>query len=947
MKANKLNLAVRTAMALGVMAAYAMPVVAHAADNAAAKQDDTKTERIEVTGSRIKRQGALSPTPLTVISGDVIQDMGITNVADLLNKLPQSTVGISPETSNNTIFANGLNQTDLRGLGTARTLVLVNGRRYVAGSAGDTAVDLNNLPTTMIERVEIITGGASAVYGSDAVAGVVNIITRKKTDGLELDASYTQPEQKGGAESQYSLAYGTDFLQGKGSVMMSAVYAEAKQIKYADRDFTRNPVGSIYNSANTGPNDGEPTKISYTGRKPLSWINEAGTFFTSDNQYTWDTNGNLKPFDYGDGLIPGPGTNGNYCTGACEGYDPVNYNVIRTPLKRQVYNLNADYQINDDMKLFTELTYSNYKSYGESSPVFHQGVPIWSDNAFLSDDARNIIDADGGVVGMYRIDTEFGNRKYNQNRDTFRALVGLEGYIGDWSYSVFYQEGHLKEKTHWTGEIFADRYYQAFDSIKDANGNIVCRDQSNGCVPLNLLGQGQASQEAIDWVSTDAHRVAKTEQKNAGFVVSGDLFELPAGALSTAISGEWRREQSRTTPDDNMINGLIFGNTSAKSYGAYEVSEAAVEFSVPVLADVFLAKEVNLDLAYRYMDYTSVGNNDAWKLGLNWSVTNDLKLRATKSKSVRAPNISELYDPPGQTFESITDVCDVDNINAPEASQYRASNCHAAGLPDGWKATDDWYHANHPGFNAGNADLKEETSDDYTVGFVYTPSFVEGLTLTADYWSFDIKNAINYIDVGTAVKYCYDSASLDNPYCSRFTRDPNTGDITSFVQSPINVATFKTKGVDIEGDYGFSTESAGNFRINLLATYVDDWRTNPTGFASDLEVDVGEYTNPRLKGRFSAIWTYDKWTVNAVADYRHHAVGNRKSTIESNNYNDIPSSTVWDFTGRYAFDEHLELRFGVKNAFDKAPPRNPYTYDGAGYYDTLGRAYFLGANYAF
>lgn len=820
MKTNQLYQAVSKALAVGIFASAIIPVHAALADENGDANASAQTERIEVTGSRIKRMGAISPTPLTVISGDVLQNMGITNVGELLNKLPQSTVGISPETSNNTIFASGLNETDLRGLGSSRTLVLVNGRRFIGGSAGDNAVDLNNIPSTMIERIEIITGGASAVYGSDAVAGVVNIITRKKTDGLEVDLSYTQPEQSGGTEKQFSLAYGTDkLLDGRASVMLSAVYAKEDQIRQTDRDFTRNPVGAIYNAANTSSTDGIPNRISYTGRKPLSWINEAGTFETANgNQYTWGKDGSFRPFNFGDGVIPGPGTNANYCTGDCEGYDPVNYGIIKTPLERQVYNLNGEFSLNDSTQLFSELSYSSYKAYGESSPVFHQSVPLYADNAYLSDEARQIIAGEeDGVVGVNRMDTEFGNREYHQKRDTWRALIGIKGYIGDWDYSLFYQEGHLEQKTHWSGQVFDDRYYQAFDAVRDGNGNIVCRDQSNGCVPMNLLGQGQASQEAIDWVMTDANRKAKSEQKNAGFVVSGDLFELPAGALSTAISGEWRREQARTTPDQNMVEGKIFGNTSLPSYGAYEVTELAAEFDVPLLSDMFLIKSLDLSAAYRYMDYTSVGTNDAWKLGLNWAVTDDLKLRATKSKSVRAPTVSELYDPKGQTYESITDVCDQNHINAAEASQYRATNCHLAGLPDGFNPTDEWYRGTRPGYNAGNPDLKEETSDDYTLGVVYTPSYVEGLTLTADFWSFDIKNAINSILVNTAVKYCYDSASLDNPYCSRFTRDSVTGDIVDYVQAPINVATYKTKGVDLESDYSLSTDGYGDFRVNLIA----------------------------------------------------------------------------------------------------------------------------------
>ncbi|MGI2107676.1 TonB-dependent receptor domain-containing protein [Shewanella frigidimarina] len=910
-------------------------------------EEEQQIERIEVTGSKIKRIGELSPTPVTVITGADMMNMGITNVADILNNLPSSTVGLSPETTNNTIFASGLNQTNLRGLGSDRTLVLVNGRRFVAGSSGSSAVDLNTIPTAMVSRIEVITGGASAVYGSDAIAGVINIITRKDVQGVELDVSHVQPEQSGGEESQFSVTAGGDFLDNKLSTVFNFTYAQQKELRPTDRDFLDNPVSSI---SNPDTSDGATARIPYYGRKPLSWINEAGTFFADDGeQYTFDKNGNMQIFNYGEGLVDGPGTNGNYCGPSCEGYDPVDYGFIRTPLDRKVFTLNTDYEINDDHKIFTEITYVDYQSNGESTPVFHTGNSFQADNAFLPDDTRQLM-TDTGMSGfnLYRIDKEFGSRTYNQDRETLRLLFGVEGIISDdWDYSFHAQRGQLDETTVWGGEIWADRYDQAKDAVFATDGSIVCRDtdaQAAGCVPLNLFGENQASQEAIDWVSTSAGQTAETTQTTVGLVVTGALFELPAGYVSAAFSADYRKEESETKPDQALIDGTIFGNTANPMKGEYDVTEFAAEFSIPLLADVFLAKDLGIDLAYRWMDYSTAGSDDAWKIGLNWAPIEDLRFRLTKSKSVRAPNIGELFDPGGQTFESFTDVCDLINVELGPDSN-RKNNCQAAGLGNGWNPSAEWYQGNRPGINSGNVDLKAETSNDYTIGAVYTPNYIEGLSITVDYWSFEISDAIEYIEVGTAVRYCYDSASLDNVYCNRFTRDAVTGDIVDFVQSPVNSASFEVKGLDIEAQYDIPTNNFGDFRVHLLATYLEKWETNPTGFADDLQVDVGEYSDPRWKAMFSLGWQYDALSLEARSDYRHSAVADNEWKSENNNYNDIPSHTVWDFTGSYDFTDSLAVRFGVKNVFDKAPPRNPYVYDGDGYYDTTGRAFFLGANY--
>ncbi len=915
-----------------------------------AAEEEKVIERIEVTGSKIKRIGELSSTPITVITGAEMMKMGITNVADILNDLPSSTVGISPETSNNYIFASGLNLTSLRGLGSDRTLVLVNGRRFVAGSNGGSAVDLNTIPTAMISRIEVITGGASAVYGSDAIAGVINIITRKDVDGIELDVSYIQPEQSGGEESQFSLTAGGNYLDDKLSTVFNFTYAEQKQLRATDRDFLDNPVGSIVNPEwTTDSPAGTPTYISYDGRKPLSWLNEAGTFETDDGErYTFDSNGAMQLFDYGEGLIEGP-YNSNYCGPSCEGYDPVDYGFIRTPLERMVFTLNTDYEINDDHKIFTEITFVDYQSNGESSPVFHTSNYIMADNAFLPEDTAQLM-TDTGMdeFNLQRMDTEFGNRTYNQDRETLRFVVGIEGAITDeWDYSFHAQRGQLKETTVWDGQIWSERYDQAKDAVFANDGSIVCRDadaRADGCVPLNLFGVNQASQESIDWVSTSAGQTAKTTQTTAGLVVNGALFDVPAGYVSAAFSADYRLEESSTSPDQELIDGTIFGNNSLPMDGDFDVMEFAAEFNIPLLSDMFLAHDLGLDLAYRWMDYSTAGKEDAWKIGLNWSPIEDLRFRASKSKSVRAPNIGELFDPGGQTFVSISDVCSAVNVElGPDDNRKR--NCQAAGLADGWDPTEEWKQSNTPGVNAGNPDLKAETSHDYTIGMVYTPNYLEGFSLTVDYWAFEISDAINYIGVNTAVRYCYDSVSLDNLYCDLFTRDSTTGDIVDFLQAPVNSASFEVKGLDIEARYNIPTDSYGDFNIHLVATYLEQWESNPTGFDEDLQVDVGEYTDPRWKAVFSLGWKYDALSLEARSSYRHSSVANNEWEPENNNYNDIPSYTLWDFTGSYDFTETLAVRFGIKNAFDLAPPRNPYVYDGAGYYDTQGRAFFLGANY--
>ncbi|OUS70160.1 TonB-dependent receptor [Pseudoalteromonas sp. A601] len=965
---KKLNLIATAVNAVLVTTAFS------ALNTFAQSTTETKpVERIQVTGSKIKRFNLTSPTPVTVISGVEMENQGITNVNDLLAEMPQATVGLSPETTTNTIYASGLNTTDLRGLGSERTLVLVNGRRFVPGSVGDTAVDLNNIPTTMIERIEIATGGAAAVYGADAVAGVVNIITKKSMDGIELDVSTVRPEQSGGEQNNFSITGG---MEGdKLSFIASFNYTENKSYGKLSRDFYRNPVNSYANPANKSGSDGIPSRVVLGQPTGLAYYSEGGDFFAKDSlkdngydnhHYTFDANGNLKPFDYGLGRIPNPGVgsdasnyfqdNQNQGDGVFgHGYK----DYFQTPLERIIASAYGTYELNDDHALTFDFTYSNTEATTESSPSFFRHT-IRRDNAFIKNDMAKVMDDNELTEVTLRQANEnlWGDRAYNQEREVFRTSIGAEGILNDdWGYSAYAQFGRIEQNTLWTGEVLTQNLANSIDAV-EYQGNVVCAKRNEngdvigaieGCTPFNTMGATSATQAQLDYIATDATRFAKHDQAVFAVTVDGALFELPAGYVAAAFTAEHRRESAITRPSENMEKGLIFGNSSSPMDGEIDVNELSAEISIPLLEETFLTTDLTLETAFRYMDYSVTGEDNAWKIALNWGVTDELRVRLNRSKSVRAPNLGDLFTPNSKTFSSgRADVCRADSI-AESGSKYKDNvikNCQAAGLPQGWMPSEEWLAGGSlPGYIQGNQDLKNETSNDYTIGVIYTPEFIEGLDLTLDYWSFEIDDAIEYYGRDN-VKLCYESTSLDNLFCNNVERDPQTGEITNFYNRPINAATVAIKGIDVESAYRTELFS-GDLALKLTATYLIEDNNNSTGRAEDFRSDVGETASPRWKGRFNAVYSQDDSAYVLTMNYRHATVNDNDWTIEDNNYNDIPSYTTFDFMYKTYLMDELQLRVGVNNIFDREPPRNPFTYDDGEFFDVKGRRLSLGAKYTF
>ncbi len=956
----------------------AIAVISATSTSAAANttQDAQSVERIQVTGSKIKRFNLTSPTPITVISGVEMENAGINNVNDLLAELPQATVGLSPETTTNTIYASGLNTTDLRGLGAERTLVLVNGRRYVSGSVGSTAVDLNNIPVSMIERMEIATGGAAAVYGADAVAGVVNIITKKSFDGIEIDASTVRPEQSGGEQTNFSITGGIE--SGKLSFIASLNYSETQSYSKLSRDFYRNPVNSYANPANTSGKDGIPDRVILGKPTTLAYYSEGGDFFSKPGSFTddhynnhhwaFDANGNIKPFDYGLGRVENSSVasatpNNRYYTNAANLGDGIfshGYkSYFQTPLERAMFSTYGTYEINDDHAATFDFTYSDSQATTESSPAFFSHT-IRRDNAYIRDDMAKLMDDNNLQSVTLRQASEdlWGDRAYQQDRAVFRTSIGLEGNLNDnWGYSTYLQYGRIKQDTLWHGEVLTQNLTNAIDAV-ELNGQIVCAERDTkgnvigereGCVTFNPMGAHSASTAQLNYIATTATRDAKQDQFVVAATVDGFLFELPAGDVAAAFTVEHRRESADIQPDQAMQNGEIFGNSSLPMSAEIDVNEYSTEFSIPLLVDHFLATDLTFETAYRYMDYSVTGGDDAWKIALNWGITDDVRVRLNRSKSVRAPSLSDLYRPSSQTYSrGRADPCRADEI-ASSGSQYKnkvIANCQADNLSEGWMPTAQWLAGGSlPGYIQGNQGLKNETSNDYTIGLIYTPEFIEGLDLTLDYWSFEIDGAIKYFG-RDSIELCYESASLDNPYCGNFVRDENTGDIINYYQRPINAASINKKGLDIETAYRTNIGN-GDLVLKLTATYTEEDSENATGRIEDFRSDVGEEDSPRWKGRFNAIYSHNDSSYILTANYRHSTVGNNEWNIEDNNYNNIPSYTTFDLMYKTFLMDELQLRIGVNNILDQAPPRNPYSYDDGEFYDVKGRRLSLGAKYTF
>ena len=842
----------------------------------AAAQDDASD--VVVTGSRIRRPNLESTVPITTVQGEEFFQTGKTSIGDTLNELPALRSTFSQSNSTRFLGTSGLNLLDLRGLGTQRTLVLVDGRRHVAGDILNTAssVDTNTIPTDLIERVDVVTGGNSAIYGSDALAGVVNFVLKKNFDGLQLRGQSGISEH-GDAGSYYaSLLAGKNFADGRGNIALNLEYAHQEDFYASDRKSYRTQNGFV--TVDTDPagspngSDGTPDAVFARDIRNGVYTN-AGTFLTyfGGDDYTpliFTPQGTLVPQTGTKiGLSPTP----SYLGGNGDNFRDGTQFAFQPKVDRYSANLIAHFDVSPAFIPFVEAKYVRSDSFGSASGPFFTGAvgeAFYTDNPYLSDQARGIIRDYYGAgptdtVGFlfYKNAVDLTNRTEKARRETYRAVGGIRGnFATSFNYELSANYGEFREKTRIDGNVNLQRYLLAIDAVDQglattgvANGRVVCRSQVDptaaatysganqayaaaqlpgdvaACVPVNLFGAGNASDAARNYLLQSSFARGKITQFVGSGFIGGDTsqwFNLPGGAIGFAVGAEYRRETASYSQDDATASGITFYNAiPAFNPPSFEVKEAYAEVRLPLLKDVPFFQELTFSAAGRVADYKgSTGTVYAYNGGVDWSPVRSLRLRGNYSRAVRAPNLSDLYTPLGQNYATVGDPCSARNIGTGAAT--RAANCRADGVPVGY----DYVYRSSIGFlSGGNPNLDAEKSDSFTAGGVFQPTFLPGFSFSADYYNITVKNVITAPSAQGIINACYDAADLNNQFCALFSRNAGPGvgprgEIVGRILEnslnvvPLNFAKLKVSGIDFDIGYQRQIGNIGRFTIRGIYT---------------------------------------------------------------------------------------------------------------------------------
>lgn len=844
----------------------------------------TTTNRVVISGSRIARPNLDSPNPVTSVTPEQLLNQGDISLGDALNDLPSLRTTFSQGNSTRFIGTAGLNLLDLRGLGTSRTLVLVNGKRHITALPGDYLVDVNTIPTDLIERVDVVTGGNSAVYGSDAVAGVVNFILRRDFDGLSVRGQAGISERGDRATKFVSATYGKIFGDGRGNVAISGEYAKSDPLYFRDRDEITGAYSGRcqYNVVSDSQADEGPFGTDgVTDLEPVcgvrnGFISDGGTIGGLGNgvYLRFADNGNIF-VDTPDNPLP---FSGNVLGGA--GSTLRNTGQLAAGVERYTANLLASFEISEAFRPFVEAKYVHVEAIQEGQPSFFVGgpqfvggSPIRCDNAFLNAQALGVLQSYGicsagrtstQSIPLTRFNIDFGGRGELQDRDTYRIVGGIEGTFNtDWNYEVSLNYGRFESDLRSLNNLVLNDlngnlagFNLAADAVLDANGNPACRINTDAnpnnddpnCVPINVFGNGAPSPAALAYVNTTGRRDERAEQFVALASVAGDLsqlFELPGGPVAFAIGGEYREETAFSAYDALTQSGGTFLNAIQPfTPPKLTVKEAFGEISIPLLADMTFARELTIGAAARVSDYnTATGTVWAYNVNAIYAPIEDIRFRAAYATSVRAPTQSDLFSPQSQNFAFIGDPCDR-QTGAINSNPNRAANCAAAGVPTTANAalvaacagssfpvalgdpyTNCTARTSSTSFlQGGNPALTEEKGKSLTIGAVIEPRFAPGLSLTVDYYNIEIEDQIAVLGAQTIISNCYDSANgINNPFCASVNRDPTTGLFDAnqaVVAGGINFASRETEGIDIDLAYQRTFENGDRLSLRAIATHL-------------------------------------------------------------------------------------------------------------------------------
>ena len=980
-------------------AAVAKPATAAEKSNSVATTPpQAEGADIVVTASRIVRQ-KVTAQPASVLGSDQIQKAGYTNLGNALQELPAFSVpGNSPIGSQGS-FSAGQTYVNLYNLGSQRTLSLVNGHRFVTsasssifGPVAGSPVDFSQIPTDLVDRVEVVSVGGAPIYGSDAIAGTVNVILKKNFSGLQLRAQGGISQHGDGQNYNVSALAGQNFADGRGNITLNVDYDRQKGIPTSDR-YTLSGSGPFFGTSLAGDafnyrlyEGGEHYNVFTNTGMPLfadSIPVYAGQPFAAitnaDGQAVYfDKSGKLVPFQ--NGQLTGSGL---YQAGG-DGFPIRDFGNFLVDSKRIQGTLLGHYDITDKVHFSGEAwvgrstatnlrdqPYYNTALFADAGQT-NGNLILSTNNPFLSDADRATIVSnlvangqDPSTFYMARANTDLETGSFSSKTDLYRFVGTLDGDFAlgmhkfKWEVSANY--GHTDTTTD-QRELVTQNFYNALDAVRDSNGNIICAPGytnatiptlSSSCAPLDIFGLGNESQAALDYVTA----IGQTDQKNSQFDlvadVNGSLVRLPAGDVKLSLGFEHRAETTKFNPGP-FYYGEVQPDGSRTPYGnsipidpvggSYHTNEAFGEIDIPVVSSdlgVPLVNSLNLQGAARYVKNSLTGGFLTYTGGGTYAPTKAITLRGNYTRSFRAPAITEVFAPTGSVFDTANDPCDARYISGGPDPTNRAANCAAAGITQPF--TSNVVDYTLPGTFGGNPHLQNEVANSWTVGAVVTPPFLRGLTLQGDYVAIDVKNEIASLGLTDLMDACYDAADYpSNPFCSTFTRDAS-GQVSSFAEGNYNIGIEHFRALQMSLDYNFPLSrfglphSAGSvgLGVNYLHTFSHYSRVGE----SDIQYSVGTTQEP--KDNFTANLNYNNGRFNFLWQTLYYGPTRLDVNDPLSTYQYPRVHAYWMFNSSIGYDlnKHVSARLIVNNVFNKSVPF-PYAVSQTRYFDALMGRYF-------
>jgi iron complex outermembrane receptor protein len=911
-----------------------------------ADDGDSEVEEIVITGSRIGRSNLDSYANIAVVTSEDLKLSGVSNVEEFLRQMPSLTLqGLGKQNNN---YGAGLSQVDLRNLGTGRTLVLINGKRIIGAYGG--GVDLNNVPVQMVDRIEVLLDGASAVYGSDAVAGVVNIVLKDDFEGYRVDVGGGITTKGDGETFTADVTAGGNF--DRGNMALNLSYSRRMEIEERDRSFAHPPSTDSYYEDMDGDGviDPEDNQVLWG-----SIFTPGGIAYSSLGGNTFGPNGEVLGYSYFDHVTMGPDPNGQTVAeylGWTDESPYVRYNwseaqFLQGRTERIGLTAIGSYELGQYVEAYMQGDFTHRTSLNRLAPQPISGPNTYLEDAlyipltnpYIPDDYSAMLYSND-YIEMYRRGFEFGQRKYVSNMETFRVVAGLEG--------------EFLERSSW--DIFAN-YSKMFSSEVMHNSinmkNLVTALDPQACANdpacpgvINLFGEGSISDDHVRYIGYNEQTQSMWDMLQTGLSLKGGLFKLPGGYLTAVIGGDFRWERGYTQPDARVSSGESAENFAQYTGGDYNVQEAFGEISIPILKGLPGVEELTIDLAGRLSNYNTSGSQFTYRGGLAYAPLRDIKFRGVYSTAFRAPPITALYSGVQDGYPVVNDPCsDFD----PDTTT--GQNCQAEGVPEGWSQTKDQIKARY----GSNPDLDAEESTQINGGIVITPTFISeaagSLTLTGDFYRITVDSAISSLDPQTIVDKCYASENMSHSYCQYISGRTSNHDIGIVSATLLNAQELITQGIDFTVLYGVPIWR--NFRADL---------TFNGNFLLKYDIKTEGETEHRL-GTIANLASYD----GAFAHFRFLTdltlgtsmikVSNRVRFVgpvdyfgwegsdeEAGTWDDRPIHAVdgiayWDLSAMLVW-QAFDLVIGMDNVLDTDPPfipsgdgnSNPNSYDFVGRY---------------